>query len=210
MSFLFANALTRCVLAENLTAWIGSARFHLHRNFTIGKWTWLPIPHLLAPMTPLRQIRLAILIVIFGLVLSGVTAFPLLHELNFLSKILAGAATDPSAHTGFVQWILRVREGLEETYKHYPFIAYGTDWLAFAHLMIAAFFVLPWRDPVRYAGVLWVGIFCSLMIFPLAFICGPIRGIPLWWSVIDCSFGVFCILPLWFALRKIRLISIET
>lgn len=161
-------------------------------------------------MTPLRQIRLAILIVIVGLVVSGLTAFPLLHELNFLSRLLVGSATDPSGHTGFVQWILRVREGLEETYRRYPFIAYGTDWLAFAHLMIAVFFVLPWRDPVRYSGVLWVGIFCSLMIFPLAFICGPIRGIPFWWSVIDSSFGVFCILPLAFALRKIRLTYKET
>jgi hypothetical protein len=161
-------------------------------------------------MTPLRQIRIAIFIVIFGLVISGVTAFPLLHELNLISKLLVGSATDSSAHNEFVQWILRVRDGLEETYQRHPFIAYGTDWLAFAHLMIAVFFVLPYRDPVRYSGVLWVGIFCSLMIFPLAFICGPIRGIPLWWSVIDCSFGVFCIIPLWFALRKIRLISTGT
>jgi hypothetical protein len=159
------------------------------------------------PTIPLRQIRIAIFIVIFGLVLSGVTAFPLLHELNFISKLLVGSVTNPSAHTGFVQWILRVREGLEETYQRHPFIAYGTDWLAFAHLMIAVFFVLPFRDPVPYSGVLWVGIFCPLMIFPLAFICGPIRGIPLWWSVIDCSFGVFFILPLWLALQKIRLIS---
>ncbi len=160
-------------------------------------------------MTPLRQIRLAILVVMCGLIVSGVTAFPLLHELNFLSRLLVGSATDPSAHTGFAHWILFVRQGLEETYQRYPFIAYGTDWLAVAHLMIAVFFVLPWRDPVRYSGVLWVGIVCSLMIIPLAFICGPIRGIPFWWSVIDSSFGIFCIPPLWFALRKIRLISKE-
>lgn len=145
--------------------------------------------------------------VIIGLVVSGVTAFPLLHELNLISDVLVGSATDPATHAGFTQWILKVREGLEETYQRYPFIAYGTDWLAFAHLMIAAFFVLPWRDPVRYAGVLRVGIFCSLMIFPLAFICGPIRGIPFWWSVIDCSFGIFCLPPLLFALAKIRLLS---
>ncbi len=158
-------------------------------------------------MTPLRQIRLAIAIVVTGLVISGVTAFPLLHELNFISNALVGSATDPSAHTGFTHWILIVREGLEVTYRRYPFIAYGTDWLAFAHLMIAVFFVLPWRDPIRYAGVLRVGIACSLMIFPLAFICGPLRGIPLWWSVIDSSFGIFCLPPLLFALRKIRRIS---
>lgn len=154
---------------------------------------------MISVMTPLRQIRLAILVVMTGLILSGVTAFPLLHELNFISGLLAG-----TGDTGFTRWILKVRGGLEETYRVYPFIAYGTDWLAFAHLMIALFFVLPWRDPVRYQGVLRVGIACSLMIFPLAFICGPLRGIPFWWRMIDSSFGVFCIPPLWFALRKIR------
>lgn len=157
-------------------------------------------------MTSLQQVRLAILIVIVGLVLSGVTAFPLLHELNLLSDWLAGSSRDPLAHSGLTHWILTVREGLEVTYQRYPFIAYGTDWLAFAHLMIALFFILPWRDPVRYEGVLKVGIACSVLIIPLAFICGPIRGIPFWWRVIDCSFGILCIPPLVFALRKIRLL----
>ncbi len=155
-------------------------------------------------MTPLKQIRLAILMVIVGLVLSGVTAFPLLHEVNLLADLLAGGSRDPSAHDGLIHWILFVREGLEATYQRYPFIAYGTDWLAFAHLMIALFFILPWRDPVRYEGVLKVGIACSLLILPLAFICGPIRGIPFWWRVIDSSFGIFCLPPLMFALKKIR------
>jgi hypothetical protein len=160
-------------------------------------------------MTPLKQIRLAILIVIVGLVLSGVTAFPLLQELNLLSDLLAGSSRDPALHRGLTHWILTVRKGLEETYQRYPFIAYGTDWLAFAHLMIALFFILPWRDPRRYEGVLKVGIACSLLIIPLAFICGPIRGIPFWWSVIDCSVGVLCVPPLLFALRKIRLLSAD-
>lgn len=37
---------------------------------------------------------------------------------------------------------------------------------------------------------------CALVI-PLAVICGPIRGIPIYWRLIDCSFGVFGIIPLW-------------
>lgn len=155
-------------------------------------------------MTTLGQIRAAILIVIVGLVLSGVTAFPLLHELNLLASMLAGGSLDPAGHEGLVRWVLTVREGLEVTYRNYPFIAYGTDWLAFAHLMIALFFILPWRDPVRYEGVLQVGVAMSLLVIPLALICGPLRGIPLGWRLIDCSFGVFCLPPLWFALRKTR------
>lgn len=151
-------------------------------------------------MNDLKQIRIAVGIVIAGLVVSGVTAFPLLYELNLLAKLLAsdGGQTDLS------RWILKVREGLEVTYEEYPFMAYGTDWLAFAHLTIALFFILPWRDPVRYEGVLKVGIVASLGVIPLAFICGPIREIPFWWRMIDCSFGIGCIPPLGFALAKLR------
>ncbi|WP_193212589.1 hypothetical protein [Luteolibacter marinus] len=160
-------------------------------------------------MTPLKQIRLAVGIVIAGLVISGVTAFPLLHEIRWLSLLLVGESRyQPELHTGLAHWILTVREGLEETHAQYPFLAYGTDWLAFAHLMIALFFILPWREPVRYAGVLKVGIAASLLVIPLALVCGPIRGIPFGWQLIDCSFGILCLPPLCFALRKIK--SFET
>ena len=88
-------------------------------------------------MTTLSKIRLALGFVMFGLFVSGVTAFPLLHEMNFLSSILNGGSTnlDPNAYTGLTNWILTVREGLEVTYNNYPFLGYGYDWLAFAHLM---------------------------------------------------------------------------
>jgi hypothetical protein len=41
-------------------------------------------------------------------------------------------------------------------------------------------------------------------IIPLALICGPIRGIPFWWSVIDMSFGVLGVIPLYVVRRKIK------
>lgn len=151
-------------------------------------------------VSPLRQTRLAISIVIFGLVLSGVTAFPLLNELNLLCNVLGSE----SERSDLTRWIFKVRDGLANTYRDYPFIAYGTDWLAFGHLMIALFFILPYRDPVRYEGVLKIGIAVSLLVIPLALICGPIRGIPLFWRLIDCSFGILCIPLLVFALRKTR------
>ena len=162
------------------------------------------VPPESAEIAILKQIRIAILIVIVGLVISGVTAFPLLHELNLLCGLIEKAS---AVDTDLGRWVFKVREGLANTYRDYPFIAYGTDWLAFGHLMIALFFILPYRDPVRYEGVLRVGIAVSLLVIPLAFICGPIRGIPVLWRLIDCSFGVLCIPPLVFALRKIRLLD---
>lgn len=151
----------------------------------------------------LRRFRIVIALVIFGLVVSGVTAFPLLTELNFLSAIFTGNSGDlgPANHSGLTAWILEVREGLEVTYSAYPFIAYGTDWLAFGHIVISLFFILPYRDPVRYRGVLHIGVVACVLIIPLAMICGPIRGIPLYWQLIDCSFGVLCVIPLLYAIR---------
>jgi hypothetical protein len=31
----------------------------------------------------------------------------------------------------------------------HPWLAYGTDWLAFAHIVIAVFFIGPFVDPVQ-------------------------------------------------------------
>lgn len=153
----------------------------------------------------LFRYRLVLGFFIVGLLLSGITAFPLLTELRVLASWLG--ITDHAAygqHAGLVWWIGYVWHGLEETYVRFPFVAYGTDWLAFGHIMIAFFFIGPWRDPVGNAWVLKVGLFCCAAVFPLALICGAIRGIPLYWQVIDCSFGVFGSLPLLYCLRLVR------
>jgi hypothetical protein len=36
------------------------------------------------------------------------------------------------------------------------------------------------------------------LIIPYALIFGGLRGIPLWWRLVDCSFGVFGFIPVWF------------
>jgi hypothetical protein len=140
-----------------------------------------------------------------GLVLSGITAFPLLHELNLLCAILGVPNVHhPDGYSGLPWWILLVRQGLEQTYSRFPFIAYGTDWLAFGHLTIAFFFVGPWIDPARNIWVLRAGLIACIGVIPLALICGPIRGIPVYWRLVDCSFGVIGFVPLWLALRLAR------
>jgi len=154
-------------------------------------------------MTNETKARFWIVIVMIGLVISGVTAFPLLYELNLLAEFFATdqGGLDPSKYNGLAHWIMKVREGLDVTYATYPFVAYGTDWLAFGHLVIALFFILPFREPTRYAGVLTIGIWASLAVIPFALVCGPIRQIPFYWRLIDCSFGILCIPPLFIARR---------
>jgi hypothetical protein len=152
----------------------------------------------------LRRCRWAIGLFIAGVILSGVTAFPLAWELDLLASwISPGGALHTVAPAGLQHWILHVRDGLAHTYSRYPWVAYGTDWLAFGHIAIALFFIPAWRDPVRHVTILRVGLWVCALVIPFAFIAGPLRGIPFHWSLIDCSFGVFGAIPLWYALRTV-------
>jgi hypothetical protein len=151
----------------------------------------------------LQRIRRWMLFFIFALVVSGLTAFPLQTELAWLGHWFGVDA--PGHPDGGLHWWLRtVRDGLHATDRAYPWLAYGTDWLAFAHLVIAVFFIGPFRDPVRNVWILQAGLIACAAVPLHAFICGPIRGIPFYWQLIDCSFGVFGAIPLWYVLRLTR------
>lgn len=158
------------------------------------------------PPSPLLfRFRAMMVLFIIGLVLSGVTAFPLLLEMRLLATWLGvDGPTLPATATALQTWIFTIRQGLETTYSAYPWIAYGTDWLAFAHIIIAGFFIGPLINPRTSRPVLYTGIVACVAVIPLALICGPIRGIPFYWQLIDCSFGVFGILPLLYCLRLLR------
>jgi hypothetical protein len=152
----------------------------------------------------LTRVRLWLVLFVIGLVLSGITAFPLRWEVDLLDHALHGWLPGPDALVG---WIDRVHEGITYSGDRYPFLAYGTDWLAFAHLVIAVAFWGPIRDPVRNVWVVHFGMIACVGVIPLALIAGPMRGIPFWWTVIDMSFGVFGMVPLWFALRGIQTLA---
>jgi hypothetical protein len=143
----------------------------------------------------LRRIRALTALIIAGLVVSGATAIPLEAEL----ELLANWWGPSSGATG--EWIARVQTALRETNAKHPFIAYGTDWLAFAHFVIAIAFVGAWRDPARNRWLFDFGLIASALVVPYALVFGAWRGIPVWWRLIDCSFGVLCAVPLWLCRR---------
>ncbi|MFD8709705.1 hypothetical protein ACFV07_04385 [Streptomyces anulatus] len=152
-----------------------------------------------------RRIRRWLVFFIVCLVLSGLTAFPLVTELRWAEDLLSASASPVPEHfPALMEWITRVREGLDTVDREQPFMLYGTDWLAFAHLVIAVAFYGPYRDPVRNIWVIEFGMIACAGIIPLALICGPIRDIPFWWSVIDMSFGVFGVIPLLIIRRMIK------
>jgi len=135
-----------------------------------------------------------------GLALSGITAFPLVHETGLLVSVVHHFG----AGTALYAWVYQVHEALVATAVRYPFLAYGTDWLAFAHLVLTILFVGPWRDPVRNKWVIEFGLIACLGVLPLALIAGPIRGVPFWWRLGDCSFGLFGAIPLWVAQQAVK------
>lgn len=131
-----------------------------------------------------------------ALLASGITAFPLVWELSILVRWFGPGTWFGETIPGLADWLVTVKAGLDYNAEHFPFLAYGTDWLAFAHIMIATAFLGPLWNPVRNLWVVHWGMICCVCVLPLAFLCGPVRGIPFGWQCIDCCFGVFGIIPL--------------
>ncbi len=148
---------------------------------------------------PLHRIRLCIWVITAGLFFSGVTAFPLETELRWLLFSGGGSGL-------FHDWLSQVYQALQYINVNYSYLSYGTDWLAFAHLMLTVLFAGTVKDPVRNKWVIEFGIIAAVCIFPLAFIAGGIRHIPIFWRLIDCSFGVVTLavlLPCYKMIRKL-------
>jgi len=146
----------------------------------------------------LHSTQFCILFIIAGLAISGITAFPIESELTYFNNHLGWFLQ-------FLQsWLHIIYKGISQTNLSYPFLSYGTDWLAFAHLMLAVLFIGPLINPVKNIWVIQFGLVACLFIIPLAFIAGSIRQIPFFWQLIDCSFGIVSSLPLGIAYFNIR------
>ncbi|HXT38951.1 MAG TPA: hypothetical protein VN887_02910 [Candidatus Angelobacter sp.] len=151
-----------------------------------------------------RRIRVLLWIFIAGLVISGATAIPLETEVNLLARIIGANDSANLEQPGLLRWLALVRDGIVATNAKYPFIGYGTDWLAFGHFVIAIAFIGPLRDPVKNVWVVEFGMIACALVVPFALVMGGVRGIPFGWRLIDCSFGIFGIIPLWFCRRLIK------
>lgn len=60
-----------------------------------------------------------------GLVVSGVTAFPLQTELGWIISFLHRPALRVAELTWVLPWMERVYDGLSVANARYPFLAYG-------------------------------------------------------------------------------------
>ncbi len=159
--------------------------------------------------TALRRIRFLLVFFIFALGLAGLTAIPLRWELGLLNQWFGMNSFLAPILPSLAEWISRVNDSVQNGYGQYPLLAYGTDWLAFAHIAIAVAFIGPLRDPLRNLWVIEFGMIACILILPWALIFGIVRHIPWFWTLIDMSFGMFGILPLWLVRRDILSLSRE-
>src|SRR6476619_162221 len=130
----------------------------------------------------IKVIRRRIVLFMIALLVSGITAIPINNELEFLLR----CNLPSSVHW----WLRKVLSSYNIVETNYPYLLYGYDWLAFAHIILAILFIGPYRDPIRNIWVIEFGMIACLLVFPLAFIAGHFRGIPIGWRFIDCSFGI--------------------
>ncbi len=137
-----------------------------------------------------RKIRTAVVFIIIGLLLNGISAIPLQAELKIL-------LSNPDALPPFLRnWWTYVNSGINDTAKNYPFMRYGFDWLAFAHLMIAIAFIGPLKDPVKNQWVVQWGIITAAFSLVMALCWERLRDIPFWWSLVDAFIAVVALIIL--------------
>ena len=140
-------------------------------------------------------------IVVFGLIVSAVTIWPAITELELGVKFFWG---DGPADGGVHAFVLEVIETLKIMNKEYPYMLYAHDWLAFAHIVLGILFAGAIKDPVRNKWIVQCGLIMCALVPVLAGICIPLRGLPLTWFWIDFAFAPAAALPLLIALRDIR------
>lgn len=146
-------------------------------------------------------VRRLILFFMIMLFISGITAIPVEWELSIVTRFFPMDSV-------IGQWLDQVYLAVHETGQKHYFLFYGYDWLAFAHIVLALLFIGPYRDPVRNKWVIEFGMYACLLIIPFALIAGNLRGMPFWWQLFDCSFGVVGLIPL--GICYVRINWIET
>ena len=161
------------------------------------------------PRRRLTQIRFVLLFFAIALIASGLTALVPLEGLRMMAPIFASGSTVARGWPALAAWLHLVQRALEDTYASYPFLAYGYDWLAFGHFIIAIPFLMAVRDPLRSTWVIPFGLAACLLVLPHALIFGALRGIPVFWRLVDTLFGIGGLITLLFLRQRIRLLSVS-
>jgi hypothetical protein len=152
----------------------------------------------------LTYTRIWLILFSTALILSGLTAIFAREGLRLLSPLFTEGSIMQVFWPSMAEWLSLVQLAIEETYDKYPFLAYGYDWLAFGHFIIAIPFLMAVRDTRHCSWVINYGIFACLAVLPFALVFGAIRGIPLFWRGVDTLFGIGGLIVLLFLRRQFQ------
>jgi hypothetical protein len=145
----------------------------------------------------LFKIRVMLGVVIAGLLITTIAAFPIVTNIQLLDKVVGEGTAIGNFLPPLGEWITYASSTVAELDRQHPFLFYASDWMVFAHMVIAIVFIGPWRDPVKNIWVIEWGMIACLVIIPTAMIAGEVREIPFFWRLVDSMFGVLCIIPLY-------------
>jgi hypothetical protein len=153
--------------------------------------------------------RLWLILFSTALILSGTTAIFAREGLRLLSPLFTEGSLMQAYWPSMAAWLSMVHEAIEATCDAYPFLAYGYDWLAFGHYIISIPFLMAVRDTRQIPWVINYGIFACLAVLPFAIVFGALRGIPLFWRMVDTLFGIGGLAVLLVLRRQFRATSAQ-
>lgn len=156
-------------------------------------------------MTPLRRVRILLVLYAFALLASGLTVFWLPWETRTAVSVLWGnSSPDAGPLPRMHAWLVICRDAIADVDARHPFMFYGTDWLGFAHIILAILFAGAARDPVRNVWVVQCGLIACAGVVLQVFFFVPLRGLPWEWMLVDAAFGVLGAIPLLVILRDLK------
>lgn len=150
-------------------------------------------------------VRVLLGIVAFGLLVSGLTCYFLEWEVRFVTQVVWGGSPDTIPFMAEeYKLLVKVGEGLKVLMRDYPEFMLGTDWLGFAHVILAILFAGAMPDPVRNIWIVRFGIVSAVLVVPSAWLFGYMRGLPAIHYFVDASFGIGAVIPLILAHRILK------
>ena len=155
----------------------------------------------------LTYTRIWLILFSTALILAGTTAIFAREGLRLLSPLFIQGSILDFLWPSMAQWLSLVQQAIEETYDKYPFLAYGYDWLAFGHYIIAIPFIMAVRDTRQIPWVINYGIFACIAVLPFAIVFGATREIPLFWRGVDTLFGIGGLIVLLFLRKQFNALS---
>jgi hypothetical protein len=157
----------------------------------------------------LKRIRIFLIIFALGLIFALHTVVVVQPETGLFVRYLGHGTFMDSVLPFVSDWVEHLHLAISDTYQKYPVIAYCMDWLSFACVVFVIFIYGAIKDPVRNVWIVQVFLAACALACLLPFIAGPFRGIPIFWRMIDGSFGFLGFFWLWIPYRWIKEISKE-